>query len=361
MVYHNFFAINLKSGSLIMLKKIIDYSIIAFSICTAPLIADLQYDIQDIGTLQTHSSEAIALNNKGQILGWYNIDGTNAGKHFFIRDRDGQFFEVPLKEIATGWEINWRYLTNDGKAYGTFDGNGTYPVLYQWDQKKGAIKLGNLPGKEISAINDAGQVLINSVIETESGRNIRRPAIWHNGNTITLKGSYGDLGIESEESYGLDMNNNGDVVGYSLVSLCYKDKIFKQVHGIKWINGEAIDLHKKVPKADSSKASAINDHGDVLINGYLIGTGGQSIPISPSDAKATDANYLYNDMYVVNRNNHKITNGYVFSNKIYYDSNSIWMKFHKIISVNDNGEIIAQGETIYGEKHAMFLTPIKDD
>ena len=37
------------------------------------------------------------------------------------------------------------------------------------------------------------------------------------------------------------------------------------------------------------------------------------------------------------------------------------MKIVNIISVNDKGEVIADGETIYGEKHAMFLTPIEKD
>lgn len=66
----------------------------------------IEYDIQDIGTLQTHSSQAIAINSQGQILGWYNIDGTPAGKRFFVRDPNGSYHGLPSKENGVGWDIN---------------------------------------------------------------------------------------------------------------------------------------------------------------------------------------------------------------------------------------------------------------
>ena len=37
-----------------------------------------------------------------QILGWYNIDGSANGKHIFVRDRDGTFHELPLRENGVG-------------------------------------------------------------------------------------------------------------------------------------------------------------------------------------------------------------------------------------------------------------------
>jgi len=40
------------------------------------------------------------------------------------------------------------------------------------------------------------------------------------------------------------------------------------------------------------------------------------------------------------------------------DYNTPWLSAVKFISMNDNGEIIAEGKTIYGEKHAMLLTPM---
>ena len=39
------------------------------------LSAEIKYDIQDIGTLQTHSSQAIAINNEGKYLDGITLMG----------------------------------------------------------------------------------------------------------------------------------------------------------------------------------------------------------------------------------------------------------------------------------------------
>lgn len=320
-----------------------------------------EYRIQDIGTLQAHSSHAISINNHGQILGWLNIDGSKESKQFFIRDKNGAFHHLPKTEKNGGWEIDWRYLTDEGKAYGTFDGNSNYSVLYTWDQNNGVINLGNLPGKEISAINNAGQVLIKSVIEIENGKSFRRPVIWHNGLVTKLRGLEGNIGIESDESYGYDMNNNGDVVGYSNVYINYKNNLYRQNHAAKWVNGQVFDLHKSIQKTNSSKASVINDFGDVIIGGDLIRADGKNVALCQHELKIKGRNNFHNKMYVLDRDGNVIINGYIISNKFLSDQDSIWMTFKEIIAVNDNGEIIARGVTIYGEEHAILLYPAQSD
>jgi hypothetical protein len=324
----------------------------------------IEYDIQDIGTLQTKESHAIAINNQGLILGWYNIDGSSEGKRFFVRDRDGSFHELPSKENGVGWSIDWRYLTNDGKAFGTFDGNANYAVLYVWDLQNDVVRLGNLPGKEISAINDKGQVLIKSVVENENGKTMRRPIIWYNGNITKLKGLEGNIGIESDESYGLDMNNKGEVVGQSTIYLSYKNTLYRQTHAVKWINGIAFDLHRTIPKTNDSQAIHINDNGCILLksltsNPYLLDINGISHLIYNQFNKINNTGYIYGEQNVCNINRDNIFTTSEFNQKINSDYDSIWMYINKIININDNGEIIAQGKTIYGEEHAVLLIPIK--
>ncbi len=244
------------------------------------LSADVKYEIHEIGTTQTHSSEAIAFNNKGQILGWYNVDGSKNGQHYFVKNKDGNFYELPKKENGTGSDINWKFLTDDGKAYGTFDGNTSYAVLYVWDQKNGVVKLGNLPGKEISGINTKGQVLIKSIKENEGGKTITRPVIWNNGKVTKLKGLDGDLGIPSEESYGFNMNNKGEVVGQSRVTVVYKNNEYKHyLHSTLWKDENNVDLHNSVPKSIESNAIAINDAGDIIVS-------------IKTQASGTDSRYL---------------------------------------------------------------------
>lgn len=362
-----------------MFKKICVSTILSFMAMTNFLTAEMDYDIQDIGTLQTHSSHAIVLNNQGQILGWYNVDGSKDGKHYFLREQDGTFYEIV--ENSSVYEnispqfysvrIDWRFLTDDGKAYGTFTLPNVNPVLFMWDKDYGLVKLGTLPGKEISAINNAGQVLIKSVVESENGKSIRRPIIWQNGKISKLKGLGGDLGIESEESYGLAMNNKGEVVGQSLVYLSYKNEIYEQVHAVKWTNGKAIDLHKNLPKTNASYAFTINDLGDFLIHGDMCGTylskkDGKTIAFNHNDLKMTNTNYMYTTAThghsgVHDKNLNKLVDNSAIANKIFYDADSIWMNVIGIVSANDNGEVIVQGKTIYGEEHAMLLTPVKPE
>lgn len=62
------------------------------------------------------------------------------------------------------------------------------------------------------------------------------------------------------------MNNKGEVVGQSDVYMSYKNKLYKQTHAVKWINGKVIDLHGKgTTKAENSKAFSINDFGNILL------------------------------------------------------------------------------------------------
>jgi len=331
--------------------------LVAFFITVSSFLSALDYEIRDIGTLQTHSSNAIAINNEGQILGWYNIDGSREGKHFFVRDRDGSLLEVPNKENGVGCEVEWRYLTNDGTAYGVFDGNTNFAVLYKWDANNGVVKLGNLPGKEISAINDAGQVLIKSIVENEGGKSIRRPVIWNNGKITKLHGLEGDLGIESDESYGYGMNNNGDVVGQSVVFLSYKNNIYKQLHATMWVDGQPIDLHDKMEKSLETIATAITDQGEVLIGGMILRQDGSlfNIGYGAHCSKMTSKYVCYKDYGIYDVSNRRMIHP---GNK---NSDPIWFQCTEINSVNDKGEAIAKGKTIYGEDHAMLLVPVKAD
>ena len=349
-----------------MLKKILATTALLIVTLSSFAIAKVEYSIQDIGTLNTHSSQAIALNNEGGILGWYNIDGTKEGKHFFVREHDGSFHAI-MEDMNVIYEniplhlhsnkINWRFLTDDGKAYGTLTLPNSTPLLFMWDKLNGVRKLGYLPNNEISAINNQGQVLIQSVAENENGLLIYRPVIWKNGNITRLKGLEGDLGIESEKSLGLSINNKGEVVGQSYTNLVYKNDFYKQWHATMWgSNGTAIDLHKKISKATTSVASAINDHGEFIIGDSLFLKDGKSVFINGS--RRLNNNYLHDETYVKNKDGQEILNRHDINSRVFNDSNSIWINVSGFTNVNDAGEVIAKGETIYGEQHAVLLIPV---
>ena len=329
------------------------------------LTAAVEYGFEDIGTLQTHSSRPIALNNQGEILGVYNLDGSTGEEHFFLRDKEGNFSELPTTVEGIG-SIEWQYLTNNGTAYAARPRPAGYTTLFMWDRENGAINLGDLPGHNIVAINDAGQVLIKNVIENVHGESFSYPVIWDNGELTKLEGLEGDGGLPSEEAYGLDLNNHGDVVGYSVVSLIYKNALYKQTHATKWVNGQPIDLHKTVPKTDHTVATHINDLGEALVGRYLVDESGNAVLINDmhfkgNDVGVSDTNYLYTNSRVINKNSKTVFVVGLITNMMTEDPDSIWLLAARIVDVNDHGEIIAAGETIYGEQHALFIYPVKAD
>lgn len=178
----------------------------------------------------------------------------------------------------------------------------------------------------------------------------KSPAIWQNGGRTLLWGLVGDHGIQATESIGLAMNNKGEVVGHSFVYL--KDKngaVYTEMHAAKWVNGQAIDLHY------TTSATAINDNGDILIGDRWIRSDGTVILQSSGLNKATNKNYLYNDVAVLD----------LTRNSVYHidqiKMDSIWMTCTGFKSVNDSGVIVAQGKTVDGKEHAMLLTPVTSD
>ncbi len=347
-----------------MFKKLCITSLFCF-LTAAFCLSAMDYEILDIGTLQTSESQAIAINNEGQILGWYNIDGSSAGKHFFVRDQDGGFCELPAKEPSLGLDINWKYLTDEGKIYGTVNVTTDSIALWSWDKKNGAVNLGLLPGTQISAINNAGQVLIESVIENENGKSVRRPVIWKDGIVTNLKGLSGDLGIEAGEAYGFGMNNHGDVVGQSAILLSYKNTLYKQVHATMWVDGKPVDIHDKMkpefgPRSETI-ATAINDNRDVLMEGFILYQNGgwKNIGYGVFCSKMTQKFICCPAGYslVFDLSGKNVLHSGIGANDSQKNPNSIWMRCEEIRSVNNKGEAIAQGKTIYGENHIMLLKP----
>ncbi len=133
---------------------------------------------------------------------------------------------------------------------------------------------------------------------------------------------------------------------------------------MKWVNGQSIDLHREIPKSSESSATAINDLGDVIIGVDLIRSDGKKFrSCYYSKAKASDTKYFLTIgsgwKVLIGRDNNK--QACLGNNKMFSDYNCIWMCLNEVVDMNDNGEVIAQGETIYGEKHAMLLTPVSSN
>lgn len=339
-----------------MIKKLLKLPILlAVTFFSGSLAAAVDYEVQDIGTFQTYCSKPIAINDAGEILGWFDLDGSGVYQYGFLRYGTGSFSGVPLS--VNGMDVEWKFLTNDGSAYGIHLSGNTV-TLFVWSQEGGAINLGKLPGNEVTAVNDSGQVLIKSVSDTLDGKQICYPVIWEHGKITKLEGLPGNLGIPSERAYGLDLNNHGDVVGYSKVNIVYKNRIYVQTHATKWINGQPIDLHKVVPRQEVTEATVINDDGDVVINNNLVSEDGSKIKKVEKMTRGARSNYFVSDKFFYGTE----PNGQgdnILNLSAVIEDDSMWIRADRLIDINSSGEIIAMGTTIYGESHAMLFRPIK--
>ena len=94
----------------------------------------------------------------------------------------------------------------------------------------------------------------------------------------------------------------------------------------------------------------------------MIREDGKTISNTFGNSIRSNGNYFIGNHNLIDRDGN-VT--YPYSNvnsKLYNDYDSIWMRCKAdSLNINDEGEIIAIGSTIYGEQHAMLLTPLKSE
>lgn len=173
----------------------------------------------ELGTLGGPASCAVAVNERGHVIGWSDTGRTDT-RHAFL----------------------WR--------------NGRM------------IDLGTLGGRisEAAAINERGQIVGSSRTRHALDKTgvyesfIQHAFLWENGRMIDL----GTLG--GKRSAALDINEHGQIVGWSTVKDTYRNGE-PISHAFLYENGKMIDLGV-LPGEKESAAVAINERGQVLAYGY---------------------------------------------------------------------------------------------
>jgi probable HAF family extracellular repeat protein len=217
--------------------------------------------VTDLGTLGGPSSIALALNERGQIVGSADTK---------TRDRNGVWIQHAflwqsgkMSDLGTlggayaascgAVDVNehrqvvgacWSNTISFGQC-----GNGQHAFLWQNGKMR---DLGTLGGKQPTsgaiAINDKGWIIGNSPA-TCSGH----PFLWRNGRMIDLGALPG-----GHSAGAVAINERGQVIGNSATPGVQ--------HAFVWQNGTMTDLGLLARNSSWSSATAINEHDQIVGN-----------------------------------------------------------------------------------------------
>lgn len=306
------------------------------------------YQVTDLDTLGSVYSEALGINDSGQVVGrvlrdgyWnaftysdntmtylYPVPGTlfNASG---IND-NGQIVGNGKGGAFLGYDsINWSFIpvignspgniargiNDEGQVVGWRDERGVYSY-HAFVYKNGSMHdLGTLGGNasDAFAINSSSQIVGWSETST-----LNQHAFLSSG------GSMLDLGtISGPNSTANDINETGQIVGWSDVDNGI------HTHASLWQNGLILDLGTL--GGNYSYAMAINDGGDVVGN-----------------SNTEDGYHAF--VYV---------NGSIFDLNDLIDPSSGWI-LRDATDINNSGQIIGHGINSFGQEHAFLLTQIPE-
>lgn len=191
---------------------------------------DAANGMTDIGTLGGSSSSAGVINNSGLVGGDSTITG-DSGHHAFIWQAATGMTDLGTLGGATSSAYGLNDLGQVVGVSGLTGNNGSHAFL--WDAASGMTDLGTLGDSYVNSfgydINDAGQVVGRSSLLNNS---LVHAFLWDADNGMTDLGTMGGTWTEA-----MGINNYGQVVGYSTLV----DN--EASHPYVWENGMMYDLN----------------------------------------------------------------------------------------------------------------------
>jgi probable HAF family extracellular repeat protein len=267
----------------------------------------------DIGTLGGRNSQAVSINNSGQVVGKSQTSllipnyfgGFFPINHAFLWSKESGMTELPSASSNDGATA----INDIGQVIISIDNHGGA----LWENGIFTNLCLNPNGRcDVYDINDKGQAV--GYIEVDQGGTIRHAFLWENG-MITDLGTFGEVDNWSAASA---INELGQIVGHA----DYKAAL--------WENSELTILGTLGGRLTS--ATDINDFGQVV--------GWSDIINEPREIHA----FIWDE-----------TSGFQDLNNL-IPANSGWI-LEGAWGINNKGQIVGNG-SINGQENAFLLTPI---
>jgi probable HAF family extracellular repeat protein len=255
--------------------------------------------IKDLGTLGGTESFAEDINDNGEVVGYSTmLDGSS---HAFL-------YDGTMRDLGTFGGINSAAngINNSGQIaanYQTVD-EANHALIYD----HGTIsELGNFNGK-INIVARGINSLCNIIINSQNADGTWHASVYKNGENI-------DLGITGQDSFAVDINDLGQIIGTST------DYTGFPPHAFLYTGDNITDINT------SDIGALVTDiNNNVEIVGYGITTYGP---------------FIYKNGHITNLNE-LIDPG-------------LEITLYGAFGINDNGQIVATGE-----EGAYLLTPVPE-
>lgn len=343
------------------------------------------YNFIDLGLQESDQSEAVAVNDAGQVAGMYWMLGE---KYYFIWDEQNWISVIDLPKTA-----NITVLNNSGQLAGSYKDINNKDRGFIWDAHNGFSDIGTLGGNftRIYDMNDFGQIVgesENANVSLVDGRLERHAFMWQNGSMIDLGALVGDLGILGDRSMATSINNSGQIIGISNFLMAHKRTFLRgNNRSVAWLDGIIEEVDPTMEPQYGAISFTINNNGLATYSGKgglfnidILSKNRIAFPIPIGCSKVYEINdngdifdfpqhayeltkKIADCVWVKKSNASENYYDYVgFNYSFVQNLDSNWKPggFEGARDYNNKCWIVGVAENIYGEKHAALLVPLQE-